>query len=120
MMAIFDRARRDWESLNHKPEYNGRKALFHFTYSNRQPAAANQAAVGMTITNCIRFNPDAYIDANGANISSCWKLNKLGVMQIAKSKQAEWESRIGALTQQIQHWVDHSSDKTVQIIELFY
>jgi hypothetical protein len=66
----------------------------------------------------IRFNPDAYVDENGIKISSCWKLNKLGVMSVAKVK--EWEKRIEILKDQINYWVDNPTDKTLEVIELFY
>ena len=68
----------------------------------------------------IRFNPDDYINQVGTLVKSCWKLNKLGVMQITKAKQNEWEERIQALKQQIQYWMDNSTEKTIEIIELFY
>jgi hypothetical protein len=68
----------------------------------------------------IRFNPDDYTDEEGKHVKSCWKLNKLGVMQIMKSKEKEWEQRIDCLKQQIQYWVDHPNEKMVEIIELFY
>ena len=68
----------------------------------------------------IRFNPDSYINSEGKSIKSCWKLNKLGVITISKSKQTEWEERIDKLKQQIKYWVDNPTDKTIEIIELFY
>ena len=68
----------------------------------------------------IRFNPDDYIDQQGTPVKSCWKLNRLGVMQIAKPKQKEWANRIECLKQQIQYWIDHPTEKTVEIVELFY
>ncbi len=68
----------------------------------------------------IRFNPDSYINSEGISIKSCWKLNKLGVITISKSKQTEWEERIDKLKQQIKYWVDNPTDKTIEIIELFY
>jgi hypothetical protein len=68
----------------------------------------------------IRFNPDSYINSEGKSIKSCWKLNKLGVITISKSKQTEWEERIDKLKQQIKYWVDKPTDKTIEIIELFY
>jgi hypothetical protein len=68
----------------------------------------------------IRFNPDGYIDQNGTKIPSCWKLNKLGIMQIIKTKQQEWDARIQCLLDQIQYWMDHPTEKTVEIIELYY
>jgi hypothetical protein len=68
----------------------------------------------------IRFNPDDYTNQDGILVKSCWKLNKLGVMQITKTKQKEWEERIETLKQQIQYWIDHPTEKTIEIIELFY
>jgi len=68
----------------------------------------------------IRFNPDAYINQDGVLVKSCWKLNKLGVIQISKTKQKEWEERIETLKQQIQYWIDNPTEKTIEIIELFY
>ena len=68
----------------------------------------------------IRFNPDDYIGEDGTLIKSCWKLNKLGVMQIMKTKQAEWEKRIEDLKQVIQYWIEYPTEKTIEIIELFY
>jgi len=68
----------------------------------------------------IRFNPDDYTNQEGVLIKSCWKLNKLGVMQIAKTKQKEWDERINTLKQQIQYWIDNPTEKTIEIIELFY
>lgn len=68
----------------------------------------------------IRFNPDDYTNQDGELVKSCWKLNKLGVMQIMKTKQTEWEERIDSLKQQIQYWIDNTTDKTIEIVELFY
>jgi len=68
----------------------------------------------------IRFNPDDYTNQDDILVKSCWKLNKLGVMQITKTKQKEWEERIESLKQQIQYWIDNPTEKTIEIIELFY
>jgi hypothetical protein len=68
----------------------------------------------------IRFNPDDYINQEGILIKSCWKLNKLGVMQIMKTKEKEWKERVNILKKQIQYWIDNSTDKTIEIVELFY
>ena len=68
----------------------------------------------------IRFNPDAYTTQDGILVKSCWKLNKLGVMQIMKTKQKEWEERINSLKQQIHYWIENPTEKTIEIIELFY
>jgi len=68
----------------------------------------------------IRFNPDAYTNKDGIVVKSCWKMNNLGVVQIMKTKEKEWEERIEKLKKQIQHWIDNQAVKTVEIIELFY
>jgi hypothetical protein len=68
----------------------------------------------------IRFNPDGYTDDEGNEIKSCWKTNKSGITQIAKEKIQEWNDRINALKEQIRYWTTHKSDKTIEIIELFY
>jgi hypothetical protein len=68
----------------------------------------------------IRFNPDDYTNQENILVKSCWKLNNLGVMQIIKNKQKEWEERIENLKQQIQYWIDNPTEKTIEIIELFY
>ena len=66
----------------------------------------------------IRFNPDSYKNENGILIKSCWKLNKLGVMTI--SKKEEWNYRIECLKEQINYWINNPTEKTVEIVELFY
>ena len=68
----------------------------------------------------IRFNPDSYIDDNGNKISSCWKISSKGLMLISKNKQIEWDKRIELLKRQIQYWVDNKTEKTIEIIELFF
>jgi hypothetical protein len=68
----------------------------------------------------IRFNPDDYVNQEGVLVKSCWKLNKLGVMQITKTKQKEWEERIETLKNQIQYWIENPTEKTIEIVELFY
>jgi hypothetical protein len=68
----------------------------------------------------IRFNPDGYIDHEGITVKSCWKLNQLGVMKIIKTKEKEWEERMNNLIQQIQYWIINPTEKTVEIIELYY
>ena len=67
----------------------------------------------------IRFNPDAYIK-DGKNVTSCWSQNGNGILVIKKSKQKEWEERITILKEQIKLKLNYSSDKTIEIIELFY
>ena len=68
----------------------------------------------------IRFNPDSYTNPDGVLVKSCWKLNKIGVMLISKSKEKEWVERINSLKAQIQYWIDNPTEKTIEIIELFY
>jgi hypothetical protein len=65
----------------------------------------------------IRFNPDEYMIDN-KTINSCWNINKNGILQINNKK--EWEERINILKDQIQYWINNTTDKTVETIELFY
>jgi vacuolar-type H+-ATPase subunit H len=41
-------------------------------------------------------------------------------MQIIKTKENEWDERINSLKEQIQYWINNPTEKTVEIIELFY
>ena len=68
----------------------------------------------------IRFNPDGYLDKNGELVRSCWRLNQRGIMSIVKNKEREWGERLSALMEQIQYWVDNPTEKTVEVVELFY
>ena len=68
----------------------------------------------------IRFNPDGYKDKDGKSIKSCWICTKQGAMVIVKTKQAEWDERLKSLKTQIQYWIDNKTEKTVEIVELFY
>jgi hypothetical protein len=68
----------------------------------------------------IRFNPDEYTNHEGIYINSCWKLNKLGVLQIHPAKKQEWDSRLMCLLEQIGYWVGIVPNKTIEIIQMFY
>jgi hypothetical protein len=67
----------------------------------------------------IRFNPDDYVN-NDTNITSCWGTNKSGISIVQKSKTREWNERLSALKNQIEYWTKNKTDKTVEIIQLFY
>ena len=70
----------------------------------------------------IRFNPDDYINKNNENIKSCWKLNKMGIIQIQKNKLNEWNNRLENLKNQIEYWSkeENKTDKTIEIIQLYF
>jgi hypothetical protein len=68
----------------------------------------------------IRFNPDSYKDINNNVISSCWYNNSKGICQIKKDKIEEWNNRLEQLKSNVQYWIDNKTDKTVEIIQLFY
>ena len=38
-------------------------------------------------------------------------------MQIIKTRQSAWGERLETLKQQIQYWVDNSTQKTVEIVD---
>ena len=64
----------------------------------------------------IRFNPDGY----GKSVKSPWQINKQGIFCIAKTKEKEWTLRLDSLCEQIQYWSENPSEKTLEIIQLFY
>jgi hypothetical protein len=67
----------------------------------------------------IRFNPDAYKTSTGT-VSSCWGYDKRGICVLKKSKLKEWAERLECLRAQIQYWIENPTDKTVEVIQLFY
>jgi len=69
----------------------------------------------------IRFNPDGY-KINENKIQSCWKLLKTGFLTLNKTKITEWNNRLNSLRNQIEYWCDpnNKTDKTVEIIQLYY
>ncbi len=68
----------------------------------------------------IRFNPDNYIKKDGTKVESCWKLNHLGIMTVNKNYENEWKERIKILIEQINYWINNPSEKTIEIIQLFF
>jgi len=68
----------------------------------------------------IRFNPDDYIDKTGVKISSCWKLQKTGILTINRLKTKEWANRLEVLKNQIHYWLTNNTDKTIEIVQLYY
>ena len=69
----------------------------------------------------LRFNPDGYVRvADGVKVTTCWRPNKLGVLDIPKSKRADWEHRLVALRATLETWLTQCPEKTVEIVELFY
>ena len=51
-------------------------------------------------------------------IKSCWGLNSKGFSIIKKEK--EWKERLDMLSSNIDYWIINNTDKTVEIIQLFY
>jgi hypothetical protein len=41
-------------------------------------------------------------------------------MTIHKNKEKEWNERIEVLKEHIQYWIENPSDKTIEIVQLFY
>ena len=53
---------------------------------------------------------------------TCPRNNKKGICVIKKSKQSEWKERLNTLEETINYWInsDNITNKTVEIIQLFY
>lgn len=67
----------------------------------------------------IRFNPDDYF-IKDEKVTSCWSINGQGICTVKKSKQKEWLERLETLKLQIEYWLENKTNKTVEIIQLFY
>ena len=68
----------------------------------------------------IRFNPDDYINDKNEKITSCFITNKQGFYTIKKSKINEWTYRLTVLKNEIEYWLTHKTEKTIEVINLFY
>ena len=68
----------------------------------------------------IRFNPDDYKGKNNKLIKSCWCSNNSGICVVKKQKINEWNERLEILKQTIEYWLNNKTDKTIEIIQLFY
>jgi hypothetical protein len=68
----------------------------------------------------IRFNPDAYIDANGKNITSCFGTNDTGTCVVKKSKIREWDARLRVLSETITKYTECTNDRSISQEHLFY
>jgi len=69
----------------------------------------------------MRFNPDEYINCNNKIVKSCWCINnKTGILYVNKNKQYEWSRRLESLKIQINYWLNNATDKTIEIIQLYY
>ncbi len=67
----------------------------------------------------IRFNPDEYQNIY-TKITSCWGTNKKGIFIVKQSKKEEWIQRLHYLGEMIEYWLKHRTNKTIEIIQLFY
>ncbi len=68
----------------------------------------------------LRFNPDSYKNKEGGLVRSPWIVNKTGLCVVKKTATAEWSHRLTVLQEQVQYWADHRTEKTVEVVELFY
>ena len=65
----------------------------------------------------IRFNPDEYY-IQKKKLKSCWGSDSKGFSIIIKEK--EWKERLDILSSNIIYWITNNTDKTVEVIQLFY
>ena len=66
----------------------------------------------------IRFNPDVYYDENKNKISSCFKTNKKGIVCVDKT--SNWKDRLHKLEKTVNYWLNNTTNKTIELVELFY
>ena len=98
---------------------NSHKA-YDCTCSNRRLMQLSQDFAHRPIV-FIRINPDGYTDVHDKYINSPWRICKsTGIQIIERSKKNDWKLRMNILCYTIQYWLDNHTDKTIEVIELFY
>lgn len=68
----------------------------------------------------IRFNPDSYRDKENKLVKTCWTYTKKGLAVVDKPKLKEWNVRLKILKSKIDYWIENKTEKTIEIIKLFY
>jgi hypothetical protein len=68
----------------------------------------------------IRFNPDSYFDKDGNKIKSCWTLDKKDIHRLTRENFKKWDKKLNFLKETIDYWLENKTDKTIEIIELFF
>ena len=67
----------------------------------------------------IRFNPDGYIDKDDKKVKSCWMVTKTtGIIKI--SSENKWKERLNKLKEEVEYWLENDTNKTLEVIELYY
>jgi hypothetical protein len=67
----------------------------------------------------IRFNPDGYVEG-GKKISGCWSVNNKGIAHVPVKKASQWERRLQKLDETVKYWIKNPTDKTIELVHLFY
>jgi hypothetical protein len=76
--------------------------------------------IGLRPVVFIRFNPDAYNDANGDIVSSCWGVDKNGIGRVKPTKRAEWKARLVCLEDMVRKWVTRVPEREFTLEKLYY
>jgi hypothetical protein len=64
-------------------------------------------------------NPDKYTDENDKSIPSCFSITKnTGALKVNNEKK--WNERLNTLKNKIDYWVNTETEKTVELIPLYY
>ncbi len=64
----------------------------------------------------VGFNPDGYVCPDEGKVPSPWTYTKQGVSTIKKA----WNARLEALLETVEYWMKNRSNKTIEVIELYY
>jgi hypothetical protein len=68
----------------------------------------------------IRFNPDGYTNDKGEKVSTSWEIDKRGICKVKKSRQDEWRHRLNTLKETLEYWIENRTNKTIEIVQLYY
>ncbi len=76
--------------------------------------------IGLRPVVFIRFNPDAYVDADGNTVSSCWGVDKNGIGRVKPTKRTEWKGRLVCLEAMVRKWVTSVPEREFTLEKLYY
>ena len=66
---------------------------------------------------CLRFNPDKYTNNKGETIEGCFSFDAKNTLMV---DQQEFERRWNILEERIDHFLEHGSEKEIELEKLFY
>jgi hypothetical protein len=67
----------------------------------------------------LRFNPDKYVNEENESVPSCFSITKItGALKV--NNKINWNKRLETLKENIDIWIKKETNKTIELVKLFY